>query len=111
MKLPTVVRFADETLQDSFYALRDGDVFERELFKKINFVLDLLEVDAFCGVQIPKRLIPKIYAQNYNACNLWKYNLVGGWRLLYSIKSDEVIVLSVILEWLSHKEYERRFNY
>ena len=34
-----------------------------------------MEADAFCGIQIPKRLIPKEYLQKYRVHNLWKYNL------------------------------------
>ena len=47
----------------------------------------------------------------YEIDNLWKYDLPRGWRLMYSVARDEVIVISIILEWLPHKEYERRFGY
>ncbi|MFT4309184.1 MAG: hypothetical protein ACMXYL_01710 [Candidatus Woesearchaeota archaeon] len=49
--------------------------------------------------------------RNYRITNLWKYDLPSGWRLIYTIKTDEVMIISVILEWFSHKDYERRFNY
>ena len=71
-----------------------------------------LEEDAFCGVQIPKRLIPKEYIKKFGKLvNLWKYNLPGAWRLLYTLDGDKANVLSVILEWIDHKTYERRFRY
>ena len=25
--------------------------------------------------------------------------------------SDEILILSIVLEWMTHKEYERRFRY
>jgi hypothetical protein len=34
-----------------------------------------------------------------------------GWRLVYTVVRDEVLVLSVILEWFDHKNYEKRFKY
>ncbi len=34
-----------------------------------------------------------------------------GWRLIYSIGREEIKVISLILEWLTHKEYEKRFKY
>lgn len=37
--------------------------------------------------------------------------LPDAWRLIYTIKDDKVDILSVILEWLDHKNYERRFGY
>ena len=68
--------------------------------------------DSFCGIQLPKHLIPNEYKKRFgNLTNLWKYNLLDAWRLIYTIKNDRASVLSVILEWLDHQEYERRFNY
>lgn len=70
-----------------------------------------IEENAFCGIQIPKRLMPGEYVQKYGVGNVWKYDLPRGWRLIYSIVREEIIVVSLILEWFDHKEYERRFNY
>ena len=70
-----------------------------------------LKENAFCGIQVPKRLFPKEYIQKYDINNLWKYDLPSGWRLLYSVANGEVVVLAIIIEWMSHKDYERRFNY
>lgn len=111
MKLPSHVRFADERTQDAFYRLESGDASEQELFKLINQAMNNIEANAFCGIQLPKRLIPKEYAQKYGVANIWKYDLPRGWRLIYSIRGEEVVVVSLILEWFDHKEYERRFNY
>jgi len=58
-----------------------------------------------------KRLIPKLYIERYRINNLCKYDLPKGWRLLYSIAREEVLIVAIILEWLSHPEYERRFGY
>ena len=32
-------------------------------------------------------------------------------RLIYSIANDEIVVVSLILEWFDHKEYEHKFKY
>ena len=61
MKLPSTTRFADEKLKEAFHKLENGDSFEKELFKWINQAMDNIEEDAFCGDQVPKKLIPKIY--------------------------------------------------
>ena len=111
MKLPSNIRFVDEKLKEAFYKLEKGDDSERELFKVINQAMDNIEANAFCGIQIPKYLIPKEYSQKIDNGNLWKYDLPRGWRLIYSITKEEIIVVSIVLEWLDHKEYERRFNY
>ncbi|MFT4344168.1 MAG: hypothetical protein ACMXYE_05495 [Candidatus Woesearchaeota archaeon] len=111
MKLPSDIRFADKSIQNALYRLEKGDSSERELYKFINQALDNLEENAFCGIQIPKKRIPKEYSLKYDIKNLWKYDLPKGWRLIYSIINDEIIVVSLVLEWFDHKEYERRFKY
>ena len=83
MILPSNIRFADEKLKEAFYTLESGDDSERELFKVINQAMDNIEANAFCGIQVPKRLIPKEYCQKIDDCNLWKYDLPRGWRLIY----------------------------
>jgi len=50
--------------------------------------------------------------KKYRIRNLWKYDLPDGWRLLYSITTPtKVEILSIIIEWFNHKEYERKFKY
>lgn len=99
--------FGDEKLQKEYEKIKDD-----RLKDQIKKALETLEVDTFSGIQIPKKLIPKEYSLRYgNLTNLWKYNLPGAWRLIYTIKGSEIEVLSVLLEWMDHKEYERRFKY
>jgi Txe/YoeB family toxin of Txe-Axe toxin-antitoxin module len=111
VKLPSDIRFADKNIQDALYKLENGDDSEKQLYKFINQGLDNIEENAFCGIQIPKKLIPKEYVSKYEVKNLWKYNLPKGWRLIYSIINDEIVVISLVLEWFDHKEYERKFKY
>jgi mRNA-degrading endonuclease RelE of RelBE toxin-antitoxin system len=81
------------------------------LFNWLNRAFDDISANAFCGVQIPKKQIPKEYSKKYGIDNLWKYNLSNAWRLLYSVARDEIIVVAIILEWMPHKDYEKRFGY
>ncbi|MDD5086636.1 MAG: type II toxin-antitoxin system YoeB family toxin [Candidatus Nanoarchaeia archaeon] len=111
MKLPSKIRFADENIKKAFYKLEKGDNSEKELFKSINKALDYIEENAFCGIQIPKKLIPKKYFSKYDVKNIWKYDLLKGWRLIYSVFNDDILVISLKLEWFGHKEYERNFKY
>lgn len=111
MKLPTKVRFADEKVQKAFSALESSTKDEQQLHEWLVRAFTDIEENAFCGIQIPKKLIPKEYLQKYNVANLWKYNLPNAWRLLYCIENQEIVVVSIVLEWLPHKEYEKRFKY
>jgi len=105
------VRFAEEKVKESFERLKESKTEDKKLYEWINRALDNLEENAFCGIQIPKRLIPKIYIEKYGIDNLWKYDLPRGWRLIYSVANNEICILSLVLEWMNHKNYERRFNY
>ncbi|MFA6023300.1 MAG: hypothetical protein WC781_04385 [Candidatus Pacearchaeota archaeon] len=111
MILPSETRFVEESVKEAFYDLENGDSSEKELFKFISQAMDNIEKNAFCGIQIPKIQIPKEYIKKYGIANLWKYDLPNAWRLIYTIRGGKAIVVSVILEWMSHKEYERRFGY
>jgi len=111
MEIKSRVFFAEKEIEKSFKELERGKTEERELFKYIKQALDNLKQNAWAGIQIPKKLIPPIYMKRYYAHNLWKYDLPQGWRLIYTIGKEGVEVVSLILEWMDHKEYERRFNY
>jgi len=99
---PCKVQFANEKVQKAFEKLDDLNLkrFLERAFKDI-------EANLFCGIQIPKKQIPKEYIIKFDIYNVWKYNLPNSWRLIYSIKGGEIIILTIILEWMDHKEYER----
>jgi hypothetical protein len=105
------VFFADDRIKESFFALASSRTENEEIYRTLNESFDALALDAFCGIQVPKRLIPKSYITRYGIDNLWKYNFHKNWRLMYSVAGDGTNVIVLILEWLPHKEYERRFGY
>lgn len=102
------VVFADEKVKKTFEKLKQRD---KMLYKWLNRAFDDIAENAYCGIAVPKKLIPKKYIQKYNISNLWKYDLPKGWRLLYSVGKNDIRIISIILEWLDHKNYERRFKY
>jgi hypothetical protein len=103
---PVEVQFADERIRDTFEKLADPN-----LKKSLKRAFTDIMINPFCGIQIPKKQIPKEYLRKFNIHNAWKYNLPNAWRMIYSIKGGDAIILTIILEWLDHKQYERRFNY
>ena len=111
MEIKSRIFFAEEKIGKSFEELKIGKTEEQELYKSLNHALENLKRNAYSGIQIPKHLIPKEYANKYGIDNLWKYDLPKGWRLIYSVGNRGIEVVSIILEWLDHKNYERRFKY
>lgn len=105
---PSQVIFISEELEEEFENLPENDIIKKSISRAI---LDLKQ-NAFCATPVPKKLIPKEYIEKYGIKNLWKYDLPNGWRLLYTINvENKVKLISAILEWFDHKDYERRFNY
>jgi Txe/YoeB family toxin of Txe-Axe toxin-antitoxin module len=105
------VAFADKKLETNFEALKAGMFEDRQLFGSIERAISDLKQNPMCGTRIQKRLWPIIYTRKYGITNLWKYDLPNAWRLVYTIRTDEVMILNIILEWFNHKEYEKRFGY
>lgn len=105
------VVFAEEKLRAAFKKLEDSKTEDKRLYDWLNRAFHDLKNDPFCGIQIQRRLIPREYTRKYNIDNLWKYNLPNAWRLVYSVAKHEVVIISIIIEWMDHKHYERRFGY
>ncbi len=103
---PCRIQFADKKVQESYSKTK-----QKPLKDQLERALCDIEKNPFCGIQIPKKLIPKEYTQKYNSKNIWKYNLPGAWRLIYSIEGGEAIIVAIILDWMDHKIYERKFKY
>ena len=73
--------------------------------------LDALKENMFAGQRVEKNKFPKYYVQRYGINNLYKYNLNTAHRFIYTLVTDESGIAVVVLEILSHKEYEKRFGY
>jgi Txe/YoeB family toxin of Txe-Axe toxin-antitoxin module len=106
-QIKRIVVFANNKLKIKFNSLKTNKM----LYKFIKRAIHDLENDSFCGIKIKKKLWPKFYIRKHQITNLWKYDLPNGWRLIYTIETDEIAILSIILEYLDHKNYERRFKY
>jgi len=111
MKLPSKITFAEDKLKKAFEKLKDGKTEDTKLYEFLVRAFKDIEENAFCGIRISKKLIPKEYKQKYGIDNLWKYNLPNAWRLIYSVGKQELIIVGIVLEWLDHKEYDRKFGY
>jgi len=83
----------------------------RYLVRIIDKVIAKLKRDREAGKRIPKRLMPRDYLIKYGVTNLWKLNLDRYWRMIYTIVGDEIRLVSIIIEVLNHKKYDRKFGY
>ena len=105
------VSFIEASLKKAFEELEKGKHEEKELAVSLRKAIDDLKENPLCGIRVPSTLWPKAYIQKYKIDNLRKYDLPNAWRMLYTLRGNEIEIISVIIEWLSHKEYERKFKY
>ncbi len=93
--------------------------FHQMLLKSIDSKIALLKTNCDYGAQIPRRLIPQSYLQEYGVTNLWKVDLAGYWRMIYTIKQPQreetdVEIISIwldILDIVDHYKYNKIFGY
>ena len=87
--------------------------FNQQLFKSIKRVKELIETNKFYGDNIKKNQIPKFYIEKYGITNLFRVELVGYWRLLYTLEDagNNIEILAIILEFMDHKKYNKLFGY
>ena len=104
------IYFAEENGRKSFEKLKTKKEF-LWLYRVIQKAMDDILNDPDCGSSLKKHLIPKEYIRKYDINNLYKYNLPNGWRLLYSLGKKGIEIVAIILEWCSHKEYEKLFKF
>ena len=84
---------------------------EIQLLRSINQKVEFLRSNPFIGNNMPKVLIPEEYIQKYQANNLWRLELTHYWRMLYTIKGDQIEIICFVLDILDHKEYDKIFGY
>ena len=91
-----------------FYKNLDPD---EELKNYIDKAMDSLKESPSIGNKIQNKLWPKGYVKKYGINNLWRYSLGSNWRMIYTILSNGKDITCVILEVLTHVEYDERFGY
>ena len=104
------VAFISPKLKKGLETLKAGKFEDKKLYEFIERAIQDLKEDPTCGTKIRKQLWPKEY-KRLEVTNLWKYDLPNAWRIIYTIETDEVRIVSIILEWFTHKDYEKRFKY
>lgn len=104
-----------QEFNESFQKLKNGaekgNGESKYLLAIVNRGIEKLKEDKEAGKRIRKELIPSYYESRYEVTNLWKLNLDASWRLVYTIMGTEVKLMTIVLEVLDHKDYDRRFGY
>lgn len=81
------------------------------LLNSIKQKIEIMKVNPEYGIHISKDRIPKEYIRDYDVNNLWKINLAGAWRMIYTIRGSNVEIISLILDIIDHNSYNKKFGY
>ncbi|HLD56861.1 MAG TPA: hypothetical protein VJA47_01050 [archaeon] len=84
---------------------------EMQLLKSIKNKIEILKLNPDYGDNIPKRLIPKEYVEKYNVTTLFRLEIAHYWRMLYTIRGDQIEIVCFILDMIDHKTYNKKFGY
>jgi len=103
---PDKVVFVDEELEKSFNELPETDPIKKGIIRAIGSIRE----NAFVGRNVKKELIPKNFVEKYRLNNLWIYDLPNGWRLLYSIASNEIEIIVFCRLYFFNSLYDCFFN-
>jgi len=111
-----VARFTVSEVRLSPRAARAESHLEGKQQRKLNWWIARLKLDPFAGDQIPKARIPTSLARRSGLpgqlANAWRFELPLAFRGIYTVSGHPGSgVVVIILEILTHKEYERLFGY
>jgi len=101
------VIFINHELEQVFTKMDNEDPIKRALIRAIESIKN----NPLAGRNVKKKLIPKKLIQKHEINNLRIYNLPSAWRMIYTITPSEIKIISVILDWMNHKDYERLFKF
>ncbi|MBI4393319.1 MAG: hypothetical protein HY556_05915 [Euryarchaeota archaeon] len=80
--------------------------------RKVRWWINRLAGDSQAGDHVRRVLIPPALRKRYGISNLWRGEIPGGWRLLYTIPTEagrqNVVTILFIID---HKKYDRLFGY
>jgi len=63
------------------------------------------------GDLILRKYISKGVVQRYGTDKILRVELVGYWRLLYTLIVNEVRIIAFVLEYMDHDKYNKIFSY
>jgi hypothetical protein len=85
----------------------DNNIPEAQLFRSIKNKTSLIKQNPFYGDNIKKRSIPS----GLDVENLWRVELTNYWRLLYTVRGDEIEIICFVLRIIDHKTYDSLMGY
>lgn len=80
---------------------------EMQLLKSINNKIEILKLNPVYGQGISKELIPK----DMDVTNLFRLELTHYWRMIYTLRTNEIEIINFVLYIVDHETYDKIFGY
>lgn len=98
------VIFVGDKIENIFNLLPDEDPLKKGIIKAIQDIRNNCRVG-----EVAKKdsVIFKNYKDKYKIKNLRVYDLPLAYRLMYTITPSDIEIISVILDWKNHKNYDK----
>jgi hypothetical protein len=113
---PVIVKFEREAyeeykkLQNSIDKSKNKPTNKQLLFS-IDNAINNIKLNPYYGNLIPKKYLTSKVIDKYGTNKILRVELVGYWRLLYTLIGDEARIIAFVLEYMSHKNYDTLFGY
>jgi len=78
---------------------------------RVDKVIDEMKQDKNLGDYIKKKPWPDKYVRTHEVTNLYRREIAGNHRLIYTIRGRKEDKVYQLLDLLKHKEYDRLFGY
>ncbi len=104
------VIFTDLELKNAFKSLSDEDPIKKALKRAFEDIENNFRIGRPVTKDVYNKKGIKSVLKKYGVDNLRIYNLPSAWRLIYSVSSDQIEIIAIILDWMDHKEYDRLFK-
>jgi len=82
-----------------------------QLLSSINTAIGNIKANPYYGDLIPRKYISKATVHKYGTDKIFRVELVGFWRLLYTLIGEEAKIIAFILEYMDHDKYNKVFGY
>lgn len=82
-----------------------------QLLSSIDNAIKNIKLDYKYGDLIPRKYLSKATIKKYGTNRIFRIELTGYWRLLYTLVGNEAKIIAFILEYMDHKNYNKIFGY
>lgn len=85
--------------------------FNMQLLRSVERAIEQIKLDPQYGIPIPRKYVSKALFDKWGTNRLWKIDLVGYWRMIYTLTGDNVKIIALVLAFVDHKIYNKLFGY